>query len=100
MLKYLYLTKYKQAILQEFNSLINYKTFKYKEHINNKKLVPLIQVYANKFNKDKFFTNFKAKLIIRGDLYKTKEETYTITLVAQTFRAIAALIAAFDLETC
>jgi hypothetical protein len=34
----------------------------------------------------------KTKLIIRGDLYKTKEETYTITL--------AALIAAFDLETC
>jgi hypothetical protein len=39
-------------------------------------------VYANKFDKDGFFTNFKAKLVTRGDLYKTKEETYAITLAA------------------
>ena len=56
-------------------------------------------VFTNKFNKNGFFTNFKAKLIAKGDLYKLKEETYAITLIAQTFRAIAALIAAFDLET-
>jgi hypothetical protein len=42
----------------------------------------LIWVYTNKFDKNRFFTNFKAKLIIKGDLYKTKEETYIITLVA------------------
>jgi hypothetical protein len=29
MLKHLYLTKYKQAILKEFNSLIDYRTFEY-----------------------------------------------------------------------
>jgi hypothetical protein len=39
-------------------------------------------VYANKFDKDGFFTNFKAKLVTRGNLYKTKEETYAITLAA------------------
>ena len=99
MLKHLYLTKYKQAILKEFNSLIDYRTFKYKKHSNDEKLVLLIWVYANKFDKDGFFTNFKARLVARGDLYKTEEETYAATLVAQTFRAIVALIAAFDLET-
>jgi hypothetical protein len=82
MLKHLYSTKYKQAMLKEFNSLIDYETFKYKEHSNNEKLVPLIWVYANKFDKDRFLTNFKARLVIRGDLYKTEEETYTITLAA------------------
>jgi hypothetical protein len=82
MLKHLYLTKYKQAMLKEFNSLIDYKTFKYKEHSNNKKLVLLIWVYANKFDKDGFLTNFKAKLVAREDLYKTEEETYAIILVA------------------
>ena len=56
-------------------------------------------VYANKFDEDGFLTNFKAKLIARGDLYQTEEETYAATLAAQTFKAIAALIAAFDLET-
>jgi hypothetical protein len=80
MLKYLYLTKYKQAILKEFNNLIDYKTFKYKKHLNNKKLVLLIWVYTNKFDKDGFFTNFNAKLVIRGDLYKTEKETYIATL--------------------
>jgi hypothetical protein len=39
-------------------------------------------VYANKFDKNGFFTNFKAKLVARGDLYKTEEETYATTLVA------------------
>ena len=100
MLKHLYLTKYKQAMLKEFNSLIDCGTFEYQELIDTtKKLVLLMWVYANKFDENGFLTNFKAKLIARGDLYKTKEETYIITLAAQTFRAIAALIAAFDLET-
>jgi hypothetical protein len=44
--------------------------------------VLLIWVYANKFDENGFFTNFKARLIARGDLYKTEEETYAITLVA------------------
>jgi hypothetical protein len=85
-------------MLKEFNSLIDRGTFEYQKH-TNKKLVLLIWVYANKFDEDGFLTNFKAKLVTRGDLYKTEEETYTTTLAAQTFRAIAALIAAFDLET-
>jgi hypothetical protein len=82
MLKHLYLIKYKQAILKEFNGLIDRGTFEYKEHSNNEKLVLLIWVYANKFDKDGFFTNFKARLVARGDLYKTEEETYAIILVA------------------
>ena len=81
MLKHPYLTKYKQAIFKEFNSLINCGTFEYIKH-TDKKLVPLIWVYANKFDKNGFFTNFKAKLVARGDLYKTEEETYAITLAA------------------
>jgi hypothetical protein len=44
--------------------------------------VLLIWVYANKFDENGFFTNFKARLVIRGDLYKTEEETYIITLAA------------------
>jgi hypothetical protein len=79
MLKYLYLTKYKQAMLKEFNSLINCRTFEYQEH-TNEKLVPLMWVYANKFDEDGFLTNFKARLVTRGNLYKTEEETYTTTL--------------------
>ena len=68
MLKYLYFIEYKRAMLKEFTSLIDRGTFEYKQHMNEK-LVLLIWVYANKFDEDGFFTNFKAKLIARGDLY-------------------------------
>ena len=98
MLKHPYSAEYKRAMLKEFTSLMDRGTFEYKQH-TNEKLVPLMWVYANKFDEDGFLTNFKARLIARGDLYQTEEETYAITLAAQTFRAIAALIAAFDLET-
>jgi hypothetical protein len=68
-------------MLKEFNNLIDYKTFEYQEFIDTtKKLVLLMWVYANKFDENGFLTNFKARLITRGDLYKTEEETYATTL--------------------
>ena len=83
MLKHLYSTEYKQAMLKEFTGLMDRGTFEYQELIDTtKKLVPLIWVYANKFDENGFLTNFKARLVARGDLYKTEEETYAITLVA------------------
>jgi hypothetical protein len=87
-------------MLKEFNGLMDRGTFEYQELTDTtEKLVPLMWVYANKFDENGFLTNFKARLVARGDLYKTEEETYIATLAAQTFKAIAALIAAFDLET-
>jgi len=85
-------------MLKEFTGLMDRGTFEYKEH-SDEKLVPLMWVFTNKFDEDGFLINFKARLVARGDLYKSDEETYAATLAAQTFRAIAALIAAFDLET-
>jgi hypothetical protein len=37
--------------------------------------------------------------VARGDLQYTVEDTYAATLAAQTFRAVMAIVAAFDLET-
>ena len=68
MLKHPYSAKYKRAMLKEFTSLMDKGTFDYKQH-TNEKLVPLMWVYANKFDKDGFLTNFKARLVARGDLY-------------------------------
>jgi hypothetical protein len=68
MLKHPYSAKYKRAMLKEFTSLIDRGTFEYKEY-TNKKLVPLMWVYANKLDEDKFLTSFKARLVARGDLY-------------------------------
>ena len=68
-------------MLKEFNSLIDYGTFEYTKHIDEK-LVLLMWVYANKFDENGFFINFKARLVAKGDLYKTEEEIYAATLAA------------------
>ena len=68
MLKHLYFIEYKRAMLKEFTSLIDRGTFEYKEH-TNEKLILLIWIYANKFDKDRFLIGFKAKLVAKGDLY-------------------------------
>jgi hypothetical protein len=71
MLKYSYKHKYICAIEKEIDGLYSKGTFTLLEH-TTEKLLPLI--YSHK-------------------------EVYAATLVAQTFRAIMALTAAYDLET-
>jgi hypothetical protein len=76
--KHLYATKYKWAIFKEFTRLIDREIFEYKEQINEK-LVLLIWVYTNKFDKDKFLANFKAKLITKRIILFKKRNIYSNT---------------------
>ena len=55
-------------------------------------------VFTYKFDSDGYLTKYKARLVARGDLQTTEEETYAATLAAQNFRALMAIVAAFDLE--
>jgi hypothetical protein len=55
-------------------------------------------VFTYKFDPDGYLLKYKARLVARGDLQVTEEDTYAATLAAQTFRAIMAITAAFDLE--
>ena len=61
--------------------------------------LPLMWVFTYKFDQDSYLLKYKARLVARGDLQSTEEETYAATLAVQTFRAIMALTAAFDMET-
>ena len=49
-------------------------------------------------DKDGYLLKHKARLVARGDLQYTAEDTYAATLAAQAFRAVMAILAAFDLE--
>jgi hypothetical protein len=51
-----------------------------------------------KFDENMFLDKFKARLVTRGDLQSTEEDTYAATLAAQIFRAVTAFSAAFDLK--
>ena len=63
------------------------------------KTLPLIWVFTYKFDTDGYLSKFKARLCVRGDLQQPiHQDTYAATLAAKAFRALMAIVAAFDLE--
>jgi hypothetical protein len=102
MLKHPHSIEFKKAADKEFNVLLRKGTFEYidKSKVNTKDPLPLMWVFTYKFDQDGYLIKYKARLVARGDLQYTMEDTYAATLTAQIFRAIMAIIAAFDLETC
>jgi hypothetical protein len=81
---------------------LNKGTFEYidKSRLDaNTTPLPLMWVFTYKFNENGYLLKHKARLVARGDMQYTNEDTYVATLVAQTFRAIMAIVATFDLET-
>lgn len=61
----------------------------------NQKLLLLKLIYTYKFDEEGFLVKFKVRIVARGDLYKTMDETYSATLAAQTLRAMLAIVCAF-----
>jgi hypothetical protein len=96
-----YRLEFKEAAHQEFQALLRRGTFKKVERDKNRKLLPVRWVFVYKFDTDGYLTRFKARLCARGDLQTSySKDTYAATLAARIFRALMALAAAFDLETC
>ena len=100
MLKHPHSTEFRKAADKEFNALLEKGTFEYieKSKVDTEPL-PLMWVFTYKFDQDGYLLKHKARLVARGDLQYTAEDTYAATLAAQTFRAIMALVAAFGLKT-
>lgn len=61
--------------------------------------IPTTWVFKYKFDEEGYLIKYKARLCARGDLQKTQQDTYAATLAARIFRALMALVNAFDLET-
>lgn len=61
--------------------------------------IPTMWVFKYKFDQDGFLAKYRARLCARGDLQRTQQDTYAATLAARIFRALMAIVAAFDLET-
>src|SRR5436305_7634821 len=101
MQKHLYTKEFKKAVDKEFNTLLNKGTFEYfdKSKVDKQEPLLLMWVFTYKFDQNGYLIKYKARLVVRGDLQYTIEDIYTATLTAQIFRAIIAIIAAFDLET-
>ena len=56
-------------------------------------------MFKYKLDNKGFLTKYKARLCVRGDLQQTEQNTYAATLTARVFRALIAIVAAFDLKT-
>ena len=69
------------------------------DETKDKEAIPTTWVFRYKFDDEGFLVKFKARLCARGDLQKTEVDTYAATLAARIFRALMALVAAFDMET-
>jgi Reverse transcriptase (RNA-dependent DNA polymerase)/Pol polyprotein, beta-barrel domain len=102
MLKHQYSNEFKRAADKEFNALLSKGTFNYvaKSQVDDGTTpLPLMWVFTYKFDQDGYLLKHKARLVARGDLQYIVEDTYAATLAVQTFRAVMAIVAAFDLET-
>ena len=104
-LKHPYNQEFLQAAEKEYRSIESKETFEYIAENDSRvqeysqKPLPLMWTFVYKFDENGFLDKFKARLVARGDLQSTEEDTYAATLAAQVFRAIMAITAAFDLET-
>lgn len=64
-----------------------------------KRVIPTMWVFRYKFDEHGWLVKYKARLVARGDLQQTTQDTYAATLAARLFRLLMALATAFDLET-
>lgn len=61
-------------------------------------VLPLMWVFAYKTDEDGYLSRFKARLVVRGDLQASIDDTYAATLAVRNFRALIAIANYFDLE--
>jgi hypothetical protein len=101
MQKHIHAVHFNRAAVLEFQTLLEKGTFQYIELAEADLTIPplpLMWVFSYKFDPDGYLLKHKARLVARGDLQSTKEDTYAATLAAQTFRALMAITATFDLD--
>lgn len=89
-----------EAANKEYNDLEQRGTFESVKRTSSLDVIPVTWVFTYKFDTDGYLVKFKARLCVRGDLQRLSEkDTYAATLAAKIFRAMMAIVAAFNLET-
>lgn len=97
--------QFQAAAQKEWDALVVKKTFevvpisKMEGEASKESPIPLMWVFTYKFDDEGYLIKEKARLVARGDLQFTQEETYAATLAAQIFRVFIAIVAIFGLYT-
>jgi hypothetical protein len=93
---------FNKAILTEISALRVKSTWKeipINEVSKEKVIIPIMLIFKYKFDENGFLIKYKARLMTRGDMQHTNQNTYAVTLATRIFRALMTLTAAFNLET-
>lgn len=103
MLKHPHAEGFKRAIQVEIKALESKHTWKEVPYEHAAKAgktpIPTTWVFKYKFDDQGYLQKYKARLCARGDLQHTAQDTYAATLAIRIFRALMAVVTAFDLET-
>jgi hypothetical protein len=82
---------------KEFFELKKRNTFSWVEKANQLR-ISLIWMFKYKFDIDDYLKKFKTRLCVKDDLQSTDQNTYAITLIVKTFRALIIISTVFDFE--
>ena len=55
-------------------------------------------VFTYKVDEEGYVLSFKARIVVRGDLQHTEDDTYAATLAAKALRTLIAIAAAWDMD--
>lgn len=61
--------------------------------------IPTTWVFKYKFDTEGYLIKHKARLCARGDLQQTSQDVYAATLAIRVFRALMAIVTAFNMNT-
>ncbi len=97
MLRHRFSQKFQMIAQKEFFELKKRDTFSWVEKTNQSRIL-LIWVFKYKFNIIDYLKKFKTRLCVKDDLQSINQNTYAITLIVKTFRALMIISTVFNLE--
>ncbi len=97
MMRHRFSQKIQMTAQKEFFELKKRDIFSWVKKANQSR-ISLIWMFKYKFDTDDYLKKFKTRLCVRNDLQSINQNTYAITLIAKTFRALMTISIAFDLK--
>jgi hypothetical protein len=99
MLKHQYAAEWMTAATKEWQKLSEQGMFRFIPANTAKETpLPLMWIFKYKADSKGYLERFKARLVARGDLQFTEQDTFAATLTTSVFRFLIAISAAYNLE--
>ena len=102
MFKHQHFSEFMQTVKMKINQLTTMKIWKkifFNKKLSDKISISLTWVFKYKFDDQKYFIKYKARLCAKKNLQHIEQNIFAVTLAIRIFRALMIIVAAFDLET-